>query len=121
MFKRLREKKRGQSTAEYAILISLVVAAVIAMQTYAKRALQARIQGAATFMSNVANGTDLCSTLAQRTQYEPYYLESDFNVKRDQETQTNVGNQLVSSNTSTNIVRAKDGFQSYSNEFKPGD
>ncbi len=36
--------KKGQNTAEYAILIALVVAAVVAMQTYVKRSMQAGIK-----------------------------------------------------------------------------
>ena len=35
MFKKLMKNKKAQQTAEYALLISLVVAAIIAMQTYA--------------------------------------------------------------------------------------
>ncbi len=41
MFK-IFKNKRAQSTAEYAILIALVVGAVVAMQTYVKRGIQAR-------------------------------------------------------------------------------
>ena len=33
---RLLNKKKAQSTAEYAVLIALVVAAVVGMQTYVK-------------------------------------------------------------------------------------
>ena len=35
--------KKGQNTAEYAILIALVIAAAVGMQTYVKRGLQARV------------------------------------------------------------------------------
>lgn len=38
--------RRGQNTAEYAILIGLVVAAAIGMQTYVKRGLQAKAKDA---------------------------------------------------------------------------
>jgi len=58
--------RRGQNTAEYAILIGLIVAAAVAMQTYVKRGLQGRLK----------DGVD---ELAEKTaQYEPYYLGSDF-------------------------------------------
>ena len=73
---RLMRDKKGQSLVEYAIVISLVVAAAIAMQTYVKRALQGKVQGA----------TDLLST----TQYEPYYLDSSF-VSSIEDTKTKTG------------------------------
>ena len=42
MFRKLAKNKKAQNTAEYAILISLVVAGIIAMQTYAQRALRSQ-------------------------------------------------------------------------------
>jgi len=38
--------KKGQSTLEYAVIIAVVVAALIAMQTYVKRGLQGRLKQA---------------------------------------------------------------------------
>jgi hypothetical protein len=80
MFRKLAKNKKAQNTAEYAILISLVVAGIIAMQTYAQRALQARVRDAAVYLVNQTkfNGTN------GTTQYEPYYLESNYNVTRDE-------------------------------------
>lgn len=78
MFRKLIKNKKAQNTAEYAILISLVVAGIIAMQTYAQRALQARVRDASIFMKNATS--DLGSTL----QYEPYYLTTKYNVSRDE-------------------------------------
>jgi len=43
MFKRLR-KIKGQSTLEYAVIIAVVIAAVLAMQIYARRALMGGIR-----------------------------------------------------------------------------
>ena len=60
--------KNGQSTAEYAIIIALVIGAAMAMQTYIKRGLQGGIKYAVD-KSIPAKGT---------SQYEPYYLESDY-------------------------------------------
>ena len=77
MFKKLTKNKKAQNTAEYAILISLVVAGIIAMQTYAQRALQARVRDAGIHLSdsgiNGVNGFEFDGT----DQYEPYYLETD--------------------------------------------
>ena len=74
MFKKLINNKKAQQTAEYALLISLVVAAVIAMQTYAQRAIQGRIRDAASYM------VDKTSTLGKTNQYEPYYLSTDYKI-----------------------------------------
>ncbi|RJP27418.1 MAG: class III signal peptide-containing protein [Candidatus Omnitrophota bacterium] len=38
--------KRGQSTLEYALIIAVIIAALIAMQTYFKRGLQGRLKQA---------------------------------------------------------------------------
>ena len=71
MFKTLLKNKKAQNTAEYALLIALVVAGVIAMQTYAQRALQARVRDASLYLTNQT------STLGTTNQYEPYYLSSN--------------------------------------------
>lgn len=65
---RLHKNKKAQNTAEYAILIALVIGAVVAMQTYAQRALQGRIRDAAGEL------TIATSAIGNSLQYEPYYL-----------------------------------------------
>jgi len=40
----MRFCKKGQSTFEYAVLITVVVAAIIAMHTYMRRAVQGRLK-----------------------------------------------------------------------------
>ena len=37
-------KKRGQSTLEYAVLIVVIIAALVAMQVYLKRGIQGRMR-----------------------------------------------------------------------------
>ncbi|MBU3934108.1 MAG: hypothetical protein KKH11_05535 [Candidatus Omnitrophica bacterium] len=71
--------KKAQNTAEYAILIGLIVAAAVAMQTYVKRGLQGRLK----------DGVD---ELAEKTaQYEPYYLSSDFQTTSQAKRTATVG------------------------------
>ena len=107
MFKRILNKK-GQNTAEYALLIGLVVAAIIAMQTYVQRALQARIRGAAQYLVNNTPG------LGNTDQYEPYYLQTNYVVTRDTVSQEQLGNELVAMNESTNRIREGNRVELYS-------
>lgn len=51
--------KKAQATAEYAILFSLVVAAAMGVQSYVKRALQARVHDAANDFVSATGGTTL--------------------------------------------------------------
>ena len=75
MFKR---NKRGQNVAEYSILIALVVAAAVAMQTYVKRSVQARIKDAADARDD--GSLDGLNFTWKSSQYEPYYVNSSANV-----------------------------------------
>lgn len=63
-------KKKGQSTAEYAIVIGLVIAAAIAMQVYVKRSIQAKMKDATDY-------NDSSATMLTTKQYEPFYQTSD--------------------------------------------
>lgn len=66
-----RLNKRAQSTAEYAIIIALVVGAVVAMQVYVRRGIQGRIKDV---VDHVADSTDTqANDLFSNQQYEPYY------------------------------------------------
>ena len=72
----MKQRNRGQSTAEYAVLIAVVVGAVIAMQLYLKRGIQGKLKGG---MDQVAiPGTNAPA------QYEPYYAESNMHTTQHQ-------------------------------------
>ena len=94
MLRNFHKNRKGQHTAEYALLIALVVAAVIAMQTYAQRAVQARIHDASQYMENQT------SSIGTSTQYEPYYMNSSYTVATNSEDQK--------------ILAAGQGAQTYS-------
>ena len=73
----IRLNKKGQSIMEYAVLVSLVIAAITGMQLYVKRGLQAKIKDASdnlpnyiTTQAGMAAGTVFNEG---HTQYEPYY------------------------------------------------
>ena len=68
---RLLRNKKGQNTAEYAVVIALVIGAAVAMQTDLKRNLQGGIK-------HVVDRGKQDGSLGQ---YEPYYLRSDYSTK----------------------------------------
>lgn len=71
MMKRTNRTK-GQSTAEYAIVIALVLGAAVGMQTYVRRTLQARVADATDALpSNIPNVT------TPRKAFEPLYATSN--------------------------------------------
>jgi hypothetical protein len=107
MFKKLIRNKTAQNTAEYAILISLVVAGIIAMQTYAQRALQARVRDAGHYLST--SGGNLMSD--DTVQYEPYYLSTNYTVTRNEEETQTLGNQLTRQAVNSNRTRGIGGYQ----------
>jgi hypothetical protein len=79
-----RLNKRAQSTAEYAILIAIVVGAIVAMQVFVKRGLQGRVRdvvdekGPETF----AVGQENITNPLTGEQYEPYYVTSTATTKQ---------------------------------------
>lgn len=79
----LRRLRKGQSTAEYAIVIGLVIAAAIGMQIYVKRSIQGKMKDAADY-------NDSAATMLTTRQYEPEYqtTENMVSTRDAQETAT---------------------------------
>ena len=100
MLRNFLKNKKAQNTAEYALLIALVVAGIIAMQTYAQRALQARIHDASQYMANADTLGGLNST-----QYEPYYLQTNYNVNTNSDEVQRLGPGLDGKTVDTNRQR----------------
>ena len=84
MWRRLLNRK-GQSTGEYALVFAIILGAIIAMQTYVKRAIQGRVKAGADFMARETADVGMGEGLGAATQYDPYYYTSDNNVSRDSE------------------------------------
>jgi len=99
MLRNFLKNRKAQNTAEYALLIALVVAGVIAMQTYAQRALQARIHDAGTYMANST------SSIGSDTQYEPYYSNSSYDVNTNSIENKRLGQGTVASDSAKNTIR----------------
>jgi len=115
VLRRLNRKTKGQSTAEYAILIGLVIAAAVAMQIYVKRGLQGRVHDATLMMV----GQTSCSTVGENYignshQYEPYYVQSQFNVDRFQNSRVNLTTGTYNARDYSETNREA-GFQRYGN------
>lgn len=71
------KSRHGQSTAEYAVVISVVIAVIVGMQLYVKRGLQGKYKNVADSYSQRANlELEKLAPGAKMThprQYEPYY------------------------------------------------
>ncbi|MFA4854748.1 MAG: hypothetical protein WC616_05315 [Candidatus Omnitrophota bacterium] len=76
-------RRKAQSTAEYVIVLGLIVAAVIAMQTYVKRGFQGRVKDAVDYVDQGGSGASAVNFATK--QYEPYYLQSTFSNERSSE------------------------------------
>ncbi|MFA5092496.1 MAG: hypothetical protein WC543_00930 [Candidatus Omnitrophota bacterium] len=83
----LKQKNLGQSTAEYAIVIGLVIAAVVAMQIYVKRGLQAKMRDAVMVKGDGAD------TLMTNEAYEPDYSSSSMDIVRTAAESTEMADQ----------------------------
>lgn len=105
MLKRFFKNQQGQNTAEYALLIALVIAGAVAMQTYAQRSLNARVRDAGTYLTTTTNA------LGNTDQYEPYYSQSSYDVTRNAESAKRIGEGTIGSESTTNRERAAGGYE----------
>lgn len=112
MFIKLNSR-RGQNTAEYAILIGVIVAAAIAMQIYIRRGMQARVKDAVDF--TMTADEDAGNALFTQSQYEPYYMQTDFQTTQQAQTSEalQVGGGIVKDSISEATSRT--GNQTYGN------
>jgi hypothetical protein len=77
-----RLKRPGQSLTELAVLIATVTAAILGMQLYVQRGLQARHKGGMEYFFNKIEQ----SAGKIYHQYEPYYWEGSRSVTTDSNT-----------------------------------
>ena len=107
--------RKGQSVAEYAILLSLVIAAAVAMQVYVKRGLQARMKkgtdaftGITQSITTGAEGETGASFSAQ-SQYEPYYQQSSYDRYQENIEQEHMGSGKIIKEKVSDITAAAAG------------
>jgi Flp pilus assembly pilin Flp len=103
---RIFRNKKAQTTAEYAILIGLVVAALVAMQTYVKRGLQGRMKDA-TDQVAIQN-----PTIGATSQYEPYYMQQGLTTTTTGSNNENVATGGAITRTD-NTTSGRTGSQTY--------
>ena len=113
MWRRLYDRK-GQSTGEYALVFAIILGAIIAMQTYVKRAIQGRVKSGADFMARETADIGMGEGLGAATQYDPYYYTSDYNVSRDSEIKAEyTDGQSYTEVVQDDTARAVDGQTQY--------
>lgn len=101
----LKRGKKGQSTAEYAILIGLIIAAAIGMQTYVKRGMQAKLR------NQVATTLDIVMNAKNNTVLTESNFTQPLTKFKDSDVQFEIGNitaqntrQVVSSSSDENMT-----------------
>ena len=100
--------RKGQSTAEYALLISLVLAAYVGIQLFVNRGLKAKVADVTEHFTNQDGGE---STIGKLSQYEPYYSESKYDVTQNRENKEQYGNKgLVNRDVYEATERKTGGF-----------
>lgn len=111
----MTRKSKAQSTAEYAIVLAVVIGAAIAMQTYVKRGIQARQKAGtdaftginATFTAVATGGSS--ASFAALDQYEPYYLESSYERFQENVEQEHMGSGAVVKEKVADISATREG------------
>ena len=89
--------RRGQSVAEYGIVLGLVVAAVVGMQVYVNRSFKAKIKDST---DHAVSGIDTVTGRSTK-QYEPDYTHTDYNVTQDQKNEQTVATTGITSTLKT--------------------
>ncbi len=116
-------KKSGQSVAEYAIVFGVVAAAIIGMQIFVKRGLQAKEHDIVAHLASVAGsvtGTTGTGAIGTKLQYEPYYASSDYTVKQgtDSKEEMKTGGEVTRNTTRGDTTRT--GFATTGTDTSAG-
>ena len=102
--------RRGQSVAEYAVLFAVVIAAAVAMQTYSKRGIQARVKSGTDALTSITkeitstNEPALKANFAKQSQYEPYYLETFGQTYQEKVEQEHMGEGKIVRETVSDVT-----------------
>ena len=77
---RMLKSTKGQSMAEYAIVLTVVITAIVAMQVYVKRGLQGKARDASDNFTASLKAAAIPGIGAIPEQYEPYYAETTYTI-----------------------------------------
>ena len=116
----LTRLRKAQQTAEYAIVLGLVVGAVVAMQVYVKRNLQSKVKQLTDYTDPEIQDEEGFGEMNFSYQYEPYYLASNFTVERTSSGSGKInpgGAVHTFRNASDETERLEGGLQKY--EYDP--
>lgn len=105
---------KGQHLTEYALILSLVLAVLVTMQTYTKRGLQGRYRDAvdgAVLALQEAKG-DFSLPL----QYEPYYVDRTMDTTQGPDTLTRIESLGGSISTTMDTTYQRSGLKITSEE-----
>ena len=89
-------KRKGQSTLEYAIIIAVVIAGLLAMQHYVKRGYEGRLKGASDDMGE---------------QFDPGYYNASYNTTQESQVTQTVENGVSRTNYTDDQEMKKDGSE----------
>ena len=99
----LIKARKAQSTLEYALIISVVVGALLAMQVYVKRGVQGRLKSATDDIGD---------------QYSPGYTESTVEVEIQSNSTETLSGGVTSINSETNQTRNEEmNITNYTDEY----
>ncbi len=91
-------KKRGQSTLEYAVLIVVIIAALIAMQVYLKRGIQGRMRESSDQIGDQFSPGYTTSNMTTNTYTQSHEVTDAF------QTNTEIVNQWQSRSGSESVM-----------------
>ena len=114
MFRKFLKNKKAQNTAEYALLIALVIAGIVAMQQYAQRALQARVRDASIYMAEQTN------VIGDSKQYEPYYQSTNYEITRTEGENKDYGDSKTDYSSTDDKTRLGSTSTTYNNAMTEG-
>lgn len=97
-------RRGGQSVTEYAIVFSVVAAAILGMQIFLKRGLQAKEKDVVDHFTSIGGTGPGGGTIATVSQYEPYYAKSDYTVTQG----STVKDEVASGGKGTRTVSRED-------------
>jgi hypothetical protein len=116
---RLFKSRKAQNTAEYAIMIAIVIGVFSAMQLYVRRGLQARLKKGVDYIPGKITaeaGGNAVNILgdANFIQYEPYYMAkgtSAMTTTSAEGTETGTAVEVGGARQLDNAVTQRTGYQ----------